>query len=248
MTLSDFFKEYPRCALGFSGGADSAYLLAEGLRLGAELRPYFVRTAFQPGFELADARRLCAGLGVELRVLDYDILAVPEVQRNPRDRCYFCKRAIFSLIRARSFSEGFDTVIDGTNASDDIADRPGYRALAELGVLSPLRLCGITKAELRERSAGMGLFTAAKPSYACLATRIPADTHISAEALERIERGEDALAAMGYADFRLRLTSDGGARLELPAAQMERAVRERLALLDALEGDFGRITLDLKGR
>ena len=139
MELRDFFAAHPRCALGFSGGADSAYLLAAALRCGADVRPYFVRTAFQPGFELDDARRLCAGLGAELTVLDYNILAVPGVKENPRDRCYFCKRAIFSLIRERAARDGYTALIDGTNASDDVSDRPGWRALCELGVLSPLR-------------------------------------------------------------------------------------------------------------
>ena len=248
MELRDFFAAHPRCALGFSGGADSAYLLAAALRCGADVRPYFVRTAFQPGFELDDARRLCAGLGAELTVLDYDILAVPGVKENPRDRCYFCKRAIFSLIRERAARDGYTALIDGTNASDDVSDRPGWRALCELGVLSPLRDCGVSKAELRLRSARMGLFTAEKPAYACLATRVPAGMEIRLEDLERVERAEEALSALGYTDIRVRLTREGWARLELPEAQLERAAAGRTDILSALEGDFTRVTLDLRGR
>ena len=232
MELKEFFRAHPRCALGFSGGTDSAYLLAAGLKAGADIRPYFVRTAFQPGFELEDASRVCEGLGVGLTVLEHDILAVPGVAENPRDRCYFCKCAIFSLI----------------TASDDISDRPGWRALQELGVLSPLRDCGVTKPEVRRLSAELGLFTAKKSAYACLATRVPTGMTLTRELLGKVERGESALAAMGYTDFRVRVTREGHARLELRAEQMELAVREREALLRALGPEFGRVTLDLKER
>ena len=248
MELEDFFRTHTRCALGFSGGTDSAYLLAAGIKMGADIKPYFVRTAFQPGFELDDARQLCDGLGVGLTVLEHDILAVPGVAENPRDRCYFCKWAIFSFILSSAAADGYDTVIDGTNASDDISDRPGWRALQELGIFSPLRECGITKPELRRRSAELGLFTAKKSAYACLATRVPVGIQLTHELLEKIERGEGALADMGYTDFRVRVTREGYARLELREEQIERAVREREALLRALEPEFGHVTLDLKGR
>lgn len=247
MTLQDFFAAHPRCALGFSGGTDSAYLLAAGRELGAEVRPYYVRTAFQPAFELRDAERMCEQLDIELTVLDYDILAVPGVADNPRDRCYFCKHAIFTLIRDRAAADGFDTLIDGNNASDDADDRPGMRAVSELGVLSPLRMCGITKAEVRARSTCLGLFTALKPAYACLATRIPAGRQITRPELERVERCEDRLKQLGFSDLRVRI--DGAsARLELPEAQLTRAVEMRREILAALGGDFEHVALDLRGR
>lgn len=245
--MEQFFTAHPRCALGFSGGVDSSYLLAAGREYGAEVRPYYVRTVFQPRFELEDARRLCRELGAELTVLDYDILSVPCVADNPPDRCYYCKRAIFTLIRSHAAAEGCTTLIDGNNASDDASDRPGMRAVSELGVLSPLRLCGITKAEVRRRSEELGLFTASKPAYACLATRVPSATAITAEDLARVERSEDALRAMGFSDLRVRLTPDG-ARLELPPEQIGRAAAMREDILAALGGDFRRLVLDLKGR
>ena len=114
-------------------------------------------------------------------------------------------------------------------------------------MLCPLRLCGITKAEVRERSEALGLFTARKPAYACLATRVPAGTRIEAADLAKIERGEEALKAMGFSDLRVRITPDG-ARLELPGEQMARAVEMREDILSALGGDFGRVVLDMKGR
>lgn len=248
MNLNDFFSRYPRCALGFSGGTDSAYLLAAAIGLGADVQPYFVRTAFQPEFELDDAGRLCGGLGVALKVLDYDILAVPGVAENPRDRCYFCKRAIFSLISDRAAADGYPAVIDGTNASDDADDRPGMKAVSELGVLSPLRICGITKDRVRQLSRELGLFTADKPAYACLATRIPAGNAITAEDLQRVELSEKAMTALGYRDFRVRLTREGDARLEMPDGELLHAAAERADILKALGPYFRRVTLDLRGR
>ena len=248
MELRDFFKTHPRCALGFSGGTDSAYLLAEALRLGAEVKPFFVRTAFQPELEAADAARLCAALGVELTVIEYGILSHENVRENGPERCYHCKKALFSLICDRAAAEGLGTVIDGTNASDDVGGRPGWRAMGELGVLSPLRMCGIGKDEVRRRSRELGLFTADKCAYACLATRVPTGMEIRPEDLRRIERAEEALAAMGFYDFRCRLTPEGFARIELRDGQLERGFELRREICAALGADFLRVTLDLKGR
>mgnify|MGYP002569503447 CR=1 FL=1 len=246
MTLEDFFARHPRTALGFSGGTDSAYLLYAGLSLGADVRPYYIKTQFQPAFELADARRLADELGVELTVIEADILADDAVAANPPDRCYHCKRALFTLLAERAASDGYSELIDGTNASDDPGDRPGTRALRELRVLSPLRECGITKADVRRLSREAGLFTYAKPSYACLATRIPAGRRIEPGDLRDIESAEAALRALGYSDLRVRLT-ERGARLELPESQIECAASQRAAILDIL-GGFGEVTLDLRGR
>lgn len=247
MELREFFERHPKCALAFSGGTDSALLLCEARRLGADVKAYFVKGPFQPQFELEDARRLAKELGAEMEVIETDVLALPEVAENGPRRCYYCKRAIFSLIFERARRDGYDTVIDGTNASDQVDDRPGMQAIAELGVLSPLRMCGVTKAQVRELSAEAGLFTARKPSYACLATRVPTGTAITREALEKVERGEEALREMGFSDLRLRLEGTG-ARLELPAAQLPALVQNRERVLKALLPSFSRVTVDLAGR
>lgn len=247
MELREFFERHPKCALAFSGGTDSALLLCEARRLGADVKAYFVKGPFQPQFELEDARRLAKELGAEMEVIETDVLALPEVAENGPRRCYYCKRAIFSLIFERARRDGYDTVIDGTNASDQVDDRPGMQAIAELGVLSPLRMCGVTKAQVRELSAEAGLFTARKPSYACLATRVPTGTAITREALEKVERGEEALREMGFSDLRLRLEGTG-ARLELPAAQLPAVVQNRERVLKVLLPSFSRVTVDLAGR
>lgn len=247
MTLEQFFQENPRCALGFSGGVDSAYLLYAGVRAGADIRPYFIKTAFQPSFELADAQKLAAGLGVEVTVLELDALADPRVAANPADRCYYCKQNLFRTLKERAIADGYPVLLDGTNASDEAGDRPGMRALTELSVRSPLRECGLTKAEIRARSKEAGLFTWDKPAYACLATRVPAGETITAETLARVEGAEDALFRLGYTDFRVRVFH-GAARLQLPRGQMERAVREAETIQAALKPYFTPILLDLEGR
>ena len=247
MTLEQFFQENPRCALGFSGGVDSAYLLYAGVKAGADIRPYFIKTAFQPAFELADAQKLAEGLGVEVTVLELDALADPQVAANPADRCYYCKQNLFRTLKDRAIADGYPVLLDGTNASDEAGDRPGMRALAELSVRSPLRECGLTKAEIRARSREAGLFTWDKPAYACLATRVPAGETITADILARVEGAEDALFRLGYTDFRVRVFH-GATRLQLPRGQMERAVREAEKLRQALKPYFTPILLDLEGR
>ena len=227
MTLDAFFQTNPRTALAFSGGVDSAYLLWAGVQAGTEVQPYFVKTPFQPQFELEDARRLCGQAGVELVVLDYDILSDGTVAANPPDRCYHCKKRLFSLLKER--------------------DRPGMRALRELEVRSPLRECGLTKERIRVLSRQAGLFTWDKPSYACLATRVPTGRTITPEDLERVETGEAALAALGFRDFRLRLAAEG-CRLQLVEEQFSLLPERRAELLSALEPLFSQITLDLRPR
>lgn len=247
MTLSDFFREYPRAALAFSGGVDSAYLLYEAVQHQADIRPYFIKTDFQPAFELADARRLAKELGVELTVIEYDILDNPLIRANPADRCYYCKRTLFSRLRQAAIDDGYDMLLDGTNASDDADDRPGMKALKELEIRSPLRECGLTKADIRQRSKQAGLFTWDKPAYACLSTRIPTDQPLSAALLRNVEMAEDALREMGFSDFRVRVFH-GAARLQLPERQWPQAMKQRDALLQALKPYFSVTMLDLEVR
>lgn len=247
MTLETFFQTVPRAAAAFSGGTDSAFLLWAAKHCGCDIRAYYVKTAFQPDFELADARRLCRELSIPLTVLEADILAVPGAAANGPDRCYHCKRALFSLLREAARRDGYDLLLDGTNASDDAGDRPGMRALRELEVRSPLRECGLTKDEVRLRSRQAGLFTWDKPAYACLATRVPTGTPITAPDLEKVERAEEALAALGFSDFRVRLFH-GAARLQVTRAQLPLALEKRTDLLAALGGDFSQVLLDLEVR
>ncbi|MCI2047214.1 MAG: ATP-dependent sacrificial sulfur transferase LarE [Faecalibacterium sp.] len=247
MTLQDFFTEHPKAALGFSGGVDSSYLLYAARQAGADVRPYYIQTAFQPAFERADAARLAQQLGISLTVLPLDVLSNTEVAANPANRCYYCKRALFGTLAARAAADGYPLLLDGTNASDDAAGRPGMQALRELAVRSPLREAGLTKAEIRRLSREAGLFTWDKPAYACLATRIPAGTALDAETLARVEGAENALFALGYTDFRCRVFA-GAARLQFPAGQLEKAAAARAGIRRALAPYFATVLLDLAER
>ena len=247
MTLKEFFEQVPRAAVAFSGGTDSALVLWAARQYGRQVRAYYVHTAFQPAFELADARRLASELDVPLTVVEVDVLGVPEAAANGPRRCYYCKRALFTALWQAARADGHTVLLDGTNASDDAGDRPGMQALKELEVRSPLRECGLTKDQVRQISKEAGLFTWDKPAYACLATRVPAGETITAETLARVEGAEDALFRLGYTDFRVRVFH-GAARLQLPRGQMERAVREAETIQAALKPYFTPILLDLEGR
>ena len=139
MTLEQFFTKNPEVAIAFSGGVDSAYLLYAAKRYAARAKAYYVSTAFQPSFELEDARRLANELGADMQVLHVDVLMSGAVTANPPDRCYHCKNTLFRQILRAAENDGFPVLLDGTNASDDAGDRPGMRALRELSVRSPLR-------------------------------------------------------------------------------------------------------------
>lgn len=243
MTLREFFAANPSVALAFSGGTDSAYLLWAAVQAGAAVQPYFIRSAFQPRFELEDARRLCAQLGLSLRVLDCDVLAQPEIAANPPDRCYYCKRALFTRLLDAAREEGYPLVMDGTNASDVEDDRPGMRALRELGIRSPLREAGLRKCDVRRLSAQAGLFTADKPSYACLATRIPSGTAIEPAMLETVERAEGLLAGLGYRNFRVRLRP-WGALLQFDESQHADAEKNIENIRGLLGGLFHELRID----
>jgi len=247
MTLDEFFREHPRVAIAFSGGVDSSYLLYAALHAGAQACAYYVRSAFQPQFELDDARRLTDELGAQLRVLDVDILSNDEVTANAPDRCYTCKQVIFRAIIEAAQADGYTVLLDGTNASDDVNERPGMRALRELHVRSPLRECGLSKDEIRRLSKEAGLFTWDKPAYACLATRIPTAEPITAQKLATTERAENYLFSLGFRNFRVRMMGTT-AKIQLPEAQLERLLQYREQILTELKQSYSAVLLDMEVR
>ena len=248
MTLQEFFEAHPKAALAFSGGVDSSYLLYAARQLGADVKAYYVKTAFQPEFEYQDALRLASQLGADIQVLTLDVLACPDVTVNPKNRCYFCKQHIFGNILRQAKADGYHTVLDGTNASDQVSDRPGMKALQEMKVLSPLRLTGLTKAEIHRLSHEAGLFTWDKPSYACLATRIPAGTEITGADLARTEWAEDHLMSLGFRDLRVRQLGSDIARIQLPEAQMDTFLALRGEITRTLKTRYAGVLLDMEAR
>lgn len=247
MELKQFFEENPSVAIAFSGGVDSAYLLYAGAKYGARVKAYYVKTAFQPQFELADACHLADSLQVPMEILELNVLDCESIVSNPPDRCYHCKKRIFSRILEAAEKDGFRLLLDGTNASDEASDRPGMRALRELSVRSPLRECGLTKAEIRRLSKEAGLFTHDKPAYACLATRIPTGETITLEKLGTTELAEQWLSELGLRDFRVRLFG-GSARLQVTARDLETVLRHREAIVNKLKQHYSSVLLDLEVR
>lgn len=247
MNLTQFWQANPKAAIAFSGGVDSAYLLYSAIQSGANVKAYYAKTAFQPGFELEDAKKLARQLGAEMEVLTLDVLSVPKVAENPANRCYYCKTALFSAMIAAAKKDGFTLILDGTNASDEAADRPGMQALRELSVRSPLRECGLTKKEIRRLSKEAGLFTHDKPAYACLATRIPTGDTITPGKLSRTEDAEAYLHSLGLRDFRVRTLGDI-ARIQVTESDLETVLKNREAILSHLKKLYSGVVLDLEVR
>lgn len=247
MNLTQFWQANPKAAIAFSGGVDSAYLLYSAIQSGANVKAYYAKTAFQPGFELEDAKKLARQLGAEMEVLTLDVLSVPKVAENPQNRCYYCKTALFSAMIAAAKKDGFTLILDGTNASDEAADRPGMQALRELSVRSPLRECGLTKKEIRRLSKEAGLFTHDKPAYACLATRIPTGDTITPGKLSRTEDAETYLHSLGLRDFRVRTLGDI-ARIQVTESDLETVLKNREAILSHLKKLYSGVVLDLEVR
>lgn len=251
MELRDFFIRNPKVAVAFSGGVDSAFLLYAAKQYAGEVRAYYVRSNFQPRFEYNDAVRFAEEIDVPLSVIDLDVLGDSEICANPPERCYFCKKLIFSSIMKCVSEDGFSVLLDGTNASDDSSDRPGMRALNEFHVLSPLRDCGLTKKRIREQSRLAGLFTWDKPAYACLATRIPTNCAISRERLEKTERAENFLMDLGFSDFRVRMicgSEKDSAKIQVRKNQLALLSENREKILEKLKADYSSVLLDLEVR
>ena len=247
MTLQDFFKQNKNVALAFSGGVDSAYLLYAATAAGCDIHAYYVKSAFQPQFELEDAKSLALELGAKMTVLELDVLSDSVITDNPANRCYHCKKKIFGTILEAAKKDGYELLIDGNNASDDASDRPGMKAVQELNVHSPLRECGMTKEKIRRLSKEAGLITWNKPAYACLATRIPAGEKITAEKLTATELSEKALSDLGFTDFRIRLSGDT-AKIQVREEQLDKLLQYRKEILEKLKPYYSAVTADLEVR
>lgn len=246
--LIDYLKSLPNLAIAFSGGVDSTFLLqAASEALTDKVVAYTIKTPYIPRWEVDEAIELAKRTGVKHRIIDIPL--PDEIKNNPADRCYMCKKLLFTTLLKEAKAAGIKYVAEGTNTDDSDDYRPGLRALKELHVLSPLLETGITKEEIRELSKQMNLPTWDKPAYACLLTRIPFNTKITPETLQRIEAAEKLLAAEGFRGSRVRV-HDNIARIETKPEWFADIImggkRERIGK-GMKEIGFTYITLDLEG-
>src|SRR5512133_328207 len=257
MTLDDKFAslqsilgEMGSVLVAFSGGVDSTFLLKVAHDvLGDRAAAITIDAAFHSRFEVAEAARLAAVLGVRHTVLDVHGMDIAGLSVNPPDRCYICKKAVFTICAEKARQGGFAVLVDGSNA-DDVHDyRPGRRALEELAVRSPLLEAGLEKAEIRALSRRLGLDTWDKPALACLLTRFPHNEEITAERLAMVENCEGFLRESGLGMFRVRAHGES-ARIELTEADvplmLQPEMRAKVASFFHQAG-FRYVSLDLDG-
>lgn len=246
--LKRVLMKHRSLCVAYSGGVDSTLLLS----VAAETHPGRVipvigTGAFVPEHEAEEAIAFCRSLDLEPVVLTVGFLDNPVVAANPADRCYHCKHMIFSEILRTAAHRSCEAVVEGTNL-DDLKDyRPGLAALKELQIVSPFVEAGLTKAEIRQLSRARGLETWNKPAMSCLASRIPTGDPLQAAVLKTVEAGESCLKQAGFSQYRLRVHGDI-ARIEVPTAELQRALEKRMELTQALKNlGFRHITLDLEG-
>lgn len=238
-------------ALAFSGGCDSALLLAVLARLRQEkafpLLALHIQTPLQTAEEAERCRKLADRFQVDLLTLSPDVMSLPAVCGNRRDRCYHCKKLIFTTLCATAKTHQIPLVMDGTNADDCREFRPGRQALAELGIYSPLAEAGLTKMQVRKLAAEYGLEEAALPASACLATRFPYDVSLTPQDLQRVSQAENFLRRLVSGHLRVRVHGDL-ARIEVEKQNIQTVIADAETISETFKKlGFSHTTIDLAG-
>jgi uncharacterized protein len=242
-------KKYPSLLVAFSGGADSS-LLAFAAKVALGHEHVFAVTASSPTFperELEEAIAFCRRYGIPHRTITTDEVRTINDANNSPERCYFCKRELFLKLTALAAEAGFTAVAEGSNLDDDADFRPGRRAIAELGILSPLKAAGLSKAIIRKISKELGLPTWDKPAYACLTSRFPYHVEITSAALAMIEKAETFLLNHGFRQCRVRHYGEK-ARVEVEKEQMDDALRQKEMIAEYLQAlGYREVEIDPQG-
>lgn len=234
--------------VAYSGGVDSAFLLkAAHEALGDQAMGATIVSPLIPPDEYEEAITLAEEIGAAVKVIEISELDNPQILANTPDRCYFCKASICEELKGVADEYGYSIIVDGSNL-DDLGDyRPGQRAARECGMRSPLQEAGLTKNDIRALSRELGLSTWNKPSAACLASRIPYGTPITAEALTQVGQAEWTLKKLGFGQLRVRHHGTI-ARIEIPATDFEKLMLHRDDIVTALRAvGYTYVTLDLNG-
>lgn len=250
--LKQIIQKYGRAAVACSGGVDSTLLLrAAKDSLGDDnVLALLAASPLQTAEETRNAELMISEVGCRKKKITWDPLASPEIAANPIDRCYHCKKAIYTLFWQEARKESIPTLLDGSNL-DDLHDyRPGRKAVQELNVHTPLIEAGLFKEEIRRTSRYLGLSNWDRPSASCLATRVPAGCELTGELISLVEQCESHVHSLGYRGFRVRLAQDE-ALIEIDPGDLPRLVsgqdRESILLFFTTRG-IGRISVDLRGR